>query len=150
VDRASRVVHAPPDRVYQAFIDPEALVRWLPPDGMSLRIDSFEPHAGGDYCMTLTYDASQDIGSGKTSDDSDAVLGRFVRLDPGKEVVHAIEFQSDDPAFAGTMIMTWTLVAVPGGTDVRIDCENVPYGISADDHQAGMSSTLAKLAAYLE
>ncbi len=59
-----------------------------------------------------------------------------------------MKFESDDPAFAGTMTIAWTLAPVPGGTSVRVVCENVPHGIAQEDHVAGLSSTLANLAAF--
>ena len=61
-----------------------------------------------------------------------------------------VDFVSDDPAYAGTMTMTWEVTAVDAGARVDIRADNVPDGISADDHAAGLTSTLAKLAAYLE
>ena len=64
--------------------------------------------------------------------------------------MQAVEFVSDDPAFAGTMTMTWEVAAHPGGTEVTIRATDVPEGISAEDHAAGLSSSLAQLAAYVE
>jgi hypothetical protein len=60
------------------------------------------------------------------------------------------DFVSDDPAYAGTMTMTWEVIAVDAGTRVDIVAEDVPYGISAEDHAAGLTSSLTNLAAYLE
>ncbi|MDK1384072.1 SRPBCC domain-containing protein [Sinorhizobium sp. 8-89] len=60
------------------------------------------------------------------------------------------EFESNEPAFAGTMTITWTLSAVPDGTVVTVTCENVPEGILQQDHDAGLGSTLANLAAFTE
>jgi Activator of Hsp90 ATPase homolog 1-like protein len=64
--------------------------------------------------------------------------------------VQAVGFVSDDPAYAGTMTMTWQVNAVSAGTRVDIVAEDVPDGISAADHAAGLSSSLANLAAYAE
>ena len=69
---------------------------------------------------------------------------------PNERVVQAVDFVSDDPAFAGTMTMTWQLHAVDGGTRVEIVADDVPDGISADDHAVGMASTLGGLAGYVE
>jgi uncharacterized protein YndB with AHSA1/START domain len=149
-DAASRVIAAPPDRVYAAMVDPDALAEWLPPAGMSGRFDRFEPRAGGGYRLTLTY-ADAPAGGGKTSAVSDVVEARFVELEPGVRMRQAVDFESDDPAFAGTMTMTWSLEAAGGGaTRVEFRADDVPSGISADDHQAGLTSSLANLAAYLE
>jgi hypothetical protein len=74
----------------------------------------------------------------------------MVDLVPGKSVVQSFEFASEDPAFAGSMTMNWSLVAIPDGTNVTIAADNVPRGISRADHEAGMTSTLANLAAFVE
>lgn len=148
-DTASRVIAAPPDRVYAALVDPEALTAWLPPDGMSGRFERFDARPGGSYRLVLTY-ADASTARGKTTADSDIVEARFVDLVPGVRVVQAIDFVSDDPAHAGTMIMTWELTAVDAGTRVDIRADDVPAGISAEDHAAGLASSLANLATYLE
>jgi uncharacterized protein YndB with AHSA1/START domain len=148
-DKASRIVTASPATVYNAFVDPVALVEWLPPKGMIARIETFEPKAGGHYRMSLTYDAPDPSVRGKASEDTDIVEGRFVELVPNDRVVQIVTFESDDPAFAGEMKMTWSLRPVAGGTEVSIVCENVPEGISAEDHAAGLSSTLDNLAEFV-
>lgn len=147
-DTASRLIAASPARVYAALIDPEALTAWLPPEGMSGRFERFDARPGGSYRLVLTYtDAASTTG--KATADSDVVEARFVELVPGARVVLAVNFVSDDPANAGTMTMTWELAVVVGGTRVDIRAENVPAGISAEDHAAGLASSLANLATYL-
>jgi uncharacterized protein YndB with AHSA1/START domain len=133
--------------VYAALVDPVALAAWLPPDGMSGRFERFDLRPGGGYRMVLTY-AGATAGA-KTTADSDVVEARFVDVVPGRRVVQAVEFDSDDPRFAGTMKMTWEVSSVPGGTRVDIRADDVPDGISAEDHAAGMTSSLANLASYL-
>jgi uncharacterized protein YndB with AHSA1/START domain len=150
IDSASRVIRASPHDIYQAYMDPQALVSWLPPEGMQGRIDSFDPREGGIYRMALTYEQPDHPVAGKTSQHSDVVRGRFLKLVAGERIVQLVEFESDDPAFAGAMKMTWTLTAVPGGTEVAILCENVPEGIRQEDHAAGLNSTLENLAAFIE
>ncbi|MFE2381183.1 SRPBCC family protein [Streptomyces misionensis] len=148
-DRAARVIAAPPDRVWAALVDREALVAWLPPAGMTGRFERFDARPGGSYRLVLTYsDASG--APGKATVDSDIVEARFVDIVPGAQVVQAVDFVSDDPAFAGTMTMTWEVTAVEAGARVDIVAEDVPDGISAEDHAAGLASSLANLAAYLE
>jgi uncharacterized protein YndB with AHSA1/START domain len=148
-DRASRVIAAPPERVWTALVDPEALRAWLPPSGMIGRLERFNGRPGGSYRMVLTYsDASS--APGKATVDCDIVEARFVDIVPGERVVQAVDFVSDDPADAGTMIMTWEVTAVDAGTRVTIVAEDVPDGISAEDHAAGLASSLMNLAAYLE
>ena len=147
-DVASRIVAAPPERVYAAMIDPDALTEWLPPAGMSGRFDHYDARPGGTYCLVLTYEDS-DAAAGKATPESDIVEARFVELEPGVRVVQAIDFVSDDPGFAGTMTMTWELAEVDSGTQVEFRAENVPSGISAEDHQSGLTSSLWNLAAHV-
>ena len=140
---------APPGRVWAALVDPEALVAWLPPGGMTGRLERFDARPGGSYRMVLTY-ADASGAPGKATADSDIVEARFTDIVPGQRVVQAVDFVSDDPANAGTMTMTWQVTAVGAGTRVDIVADDVPDGISAEDHAAGLASSLAHLAAYLE
>jgi len=147
-DTAARMIGVAPDRVFAALVDADALAEWLPPAGMSARFDHFDAREGGSFRLVLTY-ADVPATGGKTTSDSDVVEARFVEIIPGERVVQAVDFVSDDPAFAGTMTMTWSVAAVEGGTRLDLRADDVPTGISADDHTAGMSSSLANLAAYL-
>jgi uncharacterized protein YndB with AHSA1/START domain len=124
-DTAARVIAAPPDGVYAALVDPGALTAWLPPDGMSPSFERFDARPGGSYRLVLTY-ADATTERGKATADSDIVEARFVDVVPGVRVVQAVDFVSDDPAYAGTMTMTWEVTAV------------------------GLASSLANLASYLE
>jgi uncharacterized protein YndB with AHSA1/START domain len=148
-DRASRVIDAPVARVFNALVDRDALETWLPPGGMTARFERFDPTPGGSYRLVLTY-ADPIDSRGKSSADSDIVEARYVDIVPNDRVVQAVDFVSDDPAFAGTMMMTWTVRAIDGGTRVEITADNVPDGISADDHAAGLTSSLDNLAGYVE
>jgi uncharacterized protein YndB with AHSA1/START domain len=143
------VIAAAPDRAYAALVDQDDLVAWLPPAGMSARFERFDLRPGGSYRMVLTY-ADASGAPGKATADSDVVEARIVEVVPGERVVQAVDFVSDDPSFAGTMTMTWEVTAVDGGTRVGITADDVPDGISAEDHAAGMASSLANLAAHLE
>ena len=116
---------------------------------MTARFERFDARPGGSYRMVLTY-ADASGAPGKATADSDIVEAHFVDIVPGERVVQAVDFVSDDPANAGTMTMTWEVTAVDAGTRVDIVAEDVPDGISADDHAAGLASSLAKLAAYVE
>lgn len=148
-DRASRVVAASPERVWAAFVDPEALMAWLPPGGMTGKFERFDARPGGSYRMVLTY--SDPSGApGKAGAGSDIIEARFLDIVPGVRVVQAVDFVSDDPAYAGTMIMTWEVTAVDAGTRIDIVAEDVPDGISAADHAAGLQSSLTSLAAYVK
>ena len=148
-DTASRVIAASPEHVYAALVDPEALIAWLPPAGHTGRFERFDPRPGGSYRLVLTYtDAS--ASRGKATANSDMVESRFIELVPGVRVVQAVDFVSDDPTYVGMMMMTWEVTAVDEGTRVDIVADNVPDGIDASDHAAGLASSLANLAEYLE
>ena len=149
-DSAARVVAAPPARVYAAFVDAEALTAWLPPEGMTARFERFDPRPGGSYRLVLSYTDAATASGGKATPGSDVVEARYVALVPDVRVVQAVDFPSDDPAFAGTMTMTWEVRAVEGGTRVEITADDVPDGISAEDHAQGLASSLANLARYVE
>ena len=147
VDSASLVVATTPDRVYAALVDQGALLRWLPPDGMTGRFERYDARPDGGYRLVLTY--VDDASTGKSAPDSDVVEARFVELVPGDRVVQEVEFESDDPAFKGTMTMTWSLEPVDSGTRVEIRAEDVPPGISTEDHAEGLESSLRNLADYV-
>ncbi|MGB2711642.1 MAG: SRPBCC domain-containing protein [Conexibacter sp.] len=147
-DVASRVIAAAPEKVYGALVDPHALAAWLPPDGMRGRFERFDARPGGSYRLILTY-ADGSTAPGKATANTDVVEARFLDIDPGARVVQTVDFVSDDPAYAGTMTMTWEVTAVDGGTRIEIRAENVPAGISADDHAAGLASSLENLAAHV-
>jgi uncharacterized protein YndB with AHSA1/START domain len=143
------VIAASRERVWAALVDPGALLAWLPPGGMTGRFERFDARPGGSYRMVLTYSDSSGA-PGKATADSDIVEARFLDIVPGERVVQAVDFVSDDPANAGTMTMTWQVTPVEAGTRVDIIAEDVPDGISADDHATGLASSLTKLAAYLQ
>lgn len=148
-DTASRVMAASPERIYAAFIDPEALAAWLPPDGMTATFERFDLRPGGSYRLVLTYaDSSRCMG--KATVVSDIVEAGFVDVVADARIIQEVDFVSDDPAFAGTIIMTWQLTPVDGATRVEFIADNVPEGISAEDHAVGLSTSLANLADYVE
>ncbi|GES48706.1 toxin [Rhizobium sp. NBRC 114257] len=149
-DTASRIIRSTPHAIFKAFLDPEALASWLPPKGMTCRIHVFEPHKGGRYRMALSYDALDHSTPGKSSEHTDIVSGRFLEIMADERIVQAVDFESDDAAFGGTMTMTWSLTEVPTGTRVTIICEDVPHGIRREDHDEGLKSTLENLANHLE
>ena len=137
------------DRVFDALVDRDALLAWLPPAGMTAKFERFDPRPGGSYRLVLTHADSADA-RGKSSADSDIVDARYVDIVPKVHVIQAVDFVSDDPAFAGTMTMTWAVESVDGETRVDITANDVPDGISADDHAVGLASSLENLAAYVE
>ncbi|GAB3279430.1 SRPBCC family protein [Actinocorallia lasiicapitis] len=148
-DQASRVIAASPAAVYDALLDRPSLETWVPPDGMRGRIERWDPRPGGGFRMVLTYlDAAG--GPGKSSDATDVVDVEFAALVPSERVVQRAVFAADDPAYAGTMTMTWRLTAVGGGTEVSVVATDVPTGIDQAVHEAGIASSLAHLAAFVE
>jgi len=116
---------------------------------MTGKFERFDARPGGSYRMVLTYPDALDA-LGKATADSDIVEARFVDIVPGERVVQEVDFVSGDPAYAGTMTMTWEVTAVDAGTRVDIVADDVPDGVSAEDHAAGFASSLTKLAAYVE
>ncbi len=150
IDRASRIIKASPQSIYQAFTDPVALISWLPPKGMKGEIYEFEVRNGGAYRMALTYVEDKHAAPGKTTADTDVITGKFLEFVPNERIVQLVEFVSDDPIYAGNMTMTWTFTPDAKGTEVAIKCENVPEGIRQEDHYAGMHASLDNLALFTE
>lgn len=114
---------------------------------MTAEIETFDPRPGGAYRMAFIYLGE---GAGKTSAKADVFDGRLVELVPDRKIVEQVVFQSDDSEFRGAMTLTTTLTPVEGGTRVDVAVENVPAGITPQDHRAGMQSSLANLAAFVE
>ncbi len=148
-DRVSRTVAAPQYEVYGALVDRHAVEAWLPPDGMSGRIEQWDPRPGGGFRMVLTY-LDPTNAPGKSSDATDVVDVAFAELVPPLSVVQLAVFESDDPTYAGTMTMTWRLEPAGSGTEVTVTATDVPSGIDQASHEAGIASSLANLAAYVE
>lgn len=142
-------MRASPEAVYRAYLDPEAVAIWLPPDSMTGVVHAFEAREGGAFSMSLLYPEAE-AGLGKTSAAADMFRGRFAKLVPNREVVWAVEFKSDDPSFDGEMLVRTELRPVPAGVEVTIVSENIPAGIRLEDNEAGCRSTLEKLAAFVE
>ena len=147
-DCASRVISAELGRVFDALVDRIALETWLPPAGMTGRFERFDPAPGGSYRLILTYDDPPGAAA-KSSADSDIVEARFVDIVPNDRVIQAVDFVSNDPSYAGTMTMTWAVYATDDGTLVEFTADDVPDGISAEDHSAGMTSSLDNLSSFL-
>jgi uncharacterized protein YndB with AHSA1/START domain len=99
--------------------------------------------------LILTHESAPESGA-KSSADTDIVEARFVEIVQDERVVLEVDFVSDDPAFAGTMVMTWVVRPSDSATRVEFIAEHVPDGISAEDHAAGMAPSLKHLAAHLE
>ena len=115
--------------------------------GASATLKVFEPRVGGTFRMKLVF--ADPHAQGKTNDDTDVVDGIFEQLIPGQLVTQRFKFVSDNPDFAGSMTMRWTLEREGDGTRVTVSAENVPRGISPSDHKKGIESSLQNLASYL-
>jgi uncharacterized protein YndB with AHSA1/START domain len=147
--RTSRIIKAPREALYEAFLDPAALTVWLPPGEMTGKVHYFDARIGEGYRMSLFYPPSEQVFRGKTSDREDSFTVRFVELAPPRRIVQAVRFVSEDPAFAGEMTFEATFEIAQDGTEVAITCTHIPPGIRPEDNAAGCRSSLEKLARYV-
>jgi uncharacterized protein YndB with AHSA1/START domain len=141
-------IHAPRAAVYRALVDGDAVARWMVPDGMTSRVHVFDAKVGGALRVSLTYEAVE--GVGKTSARTDMFHGHFVELVADAKVVEAIEFETEDPAMKGEMVVTYTLSDARGGTELVATHDGVPPGVSEADNKVGWRMSVAKLRALVE
>ncbi len=144
----TRRIRAPRSRIYRALLDAEAVQRWMVPDGMTSEVHSFDAREGGEFRISLTYDAP--TSTGKTSAQTDSFHGRFQRLVPDTEVVQVIEFETDDPSMSGEMTVTYRLEEADTGTELIGIHENVPPGVAPEDNELGWRISIGKLADLVE
>jgi uncharacterized protein YndB with AHSA1/START domain len=145
--RVSRLIRAPKDQVFAAFLDPAALVAWLPPKGMRGSMLRFDPWPGGGYAMALAYERPD--ARAKTTADSDTAEVRFIEIEPERRIVQAVDFETERPDAVGTMTMTWSFTDADGGVLASVEVENAPPAIRPDDHEIGIRSSLEQLDRYL-
>lgn len=139
--RLSRIIHAPAERVYQAFLDPDAYAKWLPPHGFSGKVHKMEPKVGGQFRMSFsTINRSWTNFFG----------GTYTELVPHSKIVHTDHFESDDPSMQGEMTVTILLSPVPGGTRLDITQAGIPKGPSASGAPIGWGQSLDNLARLCE
>lgn len=147
--RLTRHIRAPRSAVYRALLDPDAVQHWMVPDGMTSEVHLFEPHEGGSFRISLTYDAPTDTG--KTDAQTDTFDGRFIRLVPDAEVVQVVEFETTEPKLRGEMTITYELAeASDAGTDLVGLHEDLPAGVRPEDNELGWSMSIDKLARLVE
>ena len=146
--RITQRVKAPRALVYRALLDARAVATWMVPTGMTSQVHAFDPHEGGRFRISLTYDEPTEAG--KTTAHTDTFHGRFVRLLPNEQVVETVEFETTDPALRGEMTITITLGDADGGTEIVALHDRLPPGLSAADNETGWRMSLAKLAALVE
>jgi uncharacterized protein YndB with AHSA1/START domain len=150
VTRTSKWIPASADVLFRAFLDPDALVAWLPPGEMTGKIHKFDACVGGGYEMSLFYPPADRAHRGKTDDREDRVTVHFVELEPSHKIAELVRFHSADPAVAGEMTLTVTFEPREGGTQVTIECTNIPPGIRPQDNETGSRESLEQLARYVE
>ena len=148
--RTSRIIKARSEKLYEAFLDPAALIAWLPPAEMTGKIHAFDARVGGGYRMSLFYPPNERSFRGKTSDREDMFNVRFVELAPPRRIVEAVNFVTTDPAFFGEMTIVVTFEEVSVGTEVTFLCTNLPPGLRAEDNEAGARLSLEQLARRFE
>jgi uncharacterized protein YndB with AHSA1/START domain len=137
--RLHRVLRAPAERLYRAFIDPDAMVKWLPPHGFTARMHDSDARVGGSYRMSFT-----NFSTGK----SHSFGGRYVELTPHERIRYTDEF--DDPALPGEMRVTITLRKVDCGTELQIVQEGLPAVIPLESCYLGWQESLSQLAQLVE
>jgi uncharacterized protein YndB with AHSA1/START domain len=137
--RLHRVLRAKPEGVYRAFLDPDAMAKWLPPHGFTGKVHHLDARVGGTYKMSFT-----NFTSGK----SHSFGGAYLELVPNEKIRHTDQF--DDPNLPGEMQVTVTLKPVSVGTDVTIVQEGVPDVIPAEACYLGWQESLTLLAKLVE
>ena len=133
------VLRAPAERIYRAFIDPDAMVKWLPPHGFTGRVHEMDARVGGGYRMSFT-----NLGNGQ----SHSFGGTFLALQPGELIRHTDRF--DDPGLPGEMVTTISFKTVTVGTEVIIEQSGIPDVIPAEACCLGWQESLALLALLVE
>ena len=137
--RLHRVLKAPPERVYRAFLDADAMAKWLPPHGFTGKVHQMDAKVGGRYRMSFT---------SLTSGASHSFGGEFLELVQNERIRHTDQF--DDPNLPGTMHTTITLRKVFCGTDLDVVQEGVPEVIPAEACHLGWQESLTLLAQLVE
>ena len=137
--RLHRVLRAPPNRIYRAFLDADAMAKWLPPNGFTGRVHHVDAKVGGTYKMSFT---------NFTSGHAHSFGGEFLELVPDERIRHSDRF--DDPNLPGEMQTTVSLKKVSIGTELTIVQEGIPSAIPAEACYLGWQESLALLALLVE
>jgi uncharacterized protein YndB with AHSA1/START domain len=137
--RFHRVLKAPPERIYKAFLDADAMAKWLPPHGFTGKVHQINPVVGGSYKMSFT-----NFSSGK----SHSFGGKYLELIPNERIKHTDVF--DDPNLPGEMQTTITLKKVMVGTEINIVQEGIPDMIPPEACYLGWQESLTLLALLVE
>ena len=137
--RFHRVLRAPPERIYRAFLDAEAMAKWLPPNGFTCKVHHMDAKVGGTYKMSFT-----NFSSGT----SHSFGGKYVELVPNERLRYTDAF--DDPKMPGEMMTTIVLKKVSVGTELNVTQEGVPDAIPAEACYLGWQESLTQLAMLAE
>ncbi|MBJ6724640.1 SRPBCC family protein [Geomesophilobacter sediminis] len=137
--RLHRVLRSPPERIYRAFLDPDAMVKWLPPNGFIGKVHHLDARVGGTYQMSFT-----NFSSGF----SQSFGGEYLELVPNEMIRHTDRFE--DPNLSGVMQTTVTLKQVSCGTEVSIVQDGLPDVIPVENCYLGWQESLALLAKLVE
>ncbi len=137
--RLHRVIAAPPERVYRAFLDPAAIAKWLPPNGFTCTVHELDAKVGGSHRMSFTnFSAGGSHGFG----------GTYLELVPGERIRYTDRF--DDPGLPGEMTVTITLAKASCGTEMHVVQEGVPDVIPPEQCHLGWQESLALLRKLVE
>ena len=137
--RLHRVLRATPEKVYRAFLDPEAKVKWLPPNGFTAKVHHLEARVGGSYKMSF---------KNFTTGQSHSFGGQYVELTPHERIRYTDKY--DDPNLPGAMQVTISLKKVSVGTELNITQEGVPDVIPAEACYLGWQESLVLLGKLVE
>src|SRR5215831_9195578 len=137
--RLYRVLRTRPERVYKAFLDPEAMAKWLPPYGYTCKVHEMDAKVGGTFRMSFT-----NFGTGN----GHSFGGKYLELVPGARIRYTDKF--DDPNLPGEMVTTVTLKAVSCGTELNVVQEGIPAAIPAEMCYLGWQESLMQLATLVE
>ena len=137
--RLHRVLRATPERVYRAFLDPDAMAKWTPPNGFTGKVSHMDAKVGGSYKMSFT-----NFSTGQTH----SFGGEYLELVPSERLRYTDKF--DDPNLPGQMITTVTLTKVSCGTELRVVQEGIPEVIPTEACYLGWQESLALLALLVE
>lgn len=137
--RLHRVIRAPAERVYRAFLDADAMAKWMPPHGFTGKVHHIDARVGGSYKMSFS-----NFSTGQTH----AFGGRYLELVPNERIRNTDLF--DDPDLPGEMVTTVTLRAVSCGTELEIVQEGIPAAIPLEGCYLGWQESLTLLAQLVE
>ena len=137
--RLHRVLRAKPERVYKAFLDADAMAKWLPPYGFTGKVQHLDAKVGGTYRMSFT---------NFTSGNGHSFGGTYRELVPSERIVYTDNF--DDPNLPGEMLTTVVLKQVSNGTDLSVVQEGIPAAIPVEMCYLGWQESLAQLATLVE